>query len=219
METKDGVEAVKHKGLQVIRAVVRKNSELIGHTAAEFNFRDKFKAAIIAIQPGGGKHTADKLSQVRFSAGDILVLQVNDDSPLLIRPPEGFYKGLKSNSSSNSLVGFVRKRFGSLGDLSSKGEKSDEGGTKGIDKKFSRASNSRPSSPTPFGRDGSKSVKVGQTEKNEPKPSEPDIESQKIVSKVSIHGEDEIEMDFYIDDEKSISISSSPCIETFETIF
>jgi hypothetical protein len=45
-------------------------------------FRENYKAAIVAVQQGG-KNTVKPLSSLKFGVGDILVLQVSDDSPLL----------------------------------------------------------------------------------------------------------------------------------------
>lgn len=112
LEVESGVEAVKSRGLRVIRASIPQKSKLIGTTAAETNFRKKYKAAIVAAQRDG-KSVSNKLSQARFQVGDVLVLQVSDDSPLLVRPPDDFYrsgnkKGSKKRSSSLSRL---RKRF------------------------------------------------------------------------------------------------------------
>ena len=119
LESDTGIEAIKHRGLRVLRAVVTKNSDLIGHTATEINFRDKYKAAIIAIQQDGAC-SSEKLSQVQFKCGDVLVLQASDDSPLLIRPPLDFYKSaaIKKGLSTQSLSRFVKRRLGSFGSSS-----------------------------------------------------------------------------------------------------
>lgn len=111
MENEHGSQAVKKRGLRVIRAAVTKNSSLIGRTATETNFRETYKAAIVAVQKGG-RNAA--LSSVRLGAGDVLVMQASDDSPLLKRPPEDFYKlisesakDLKSMSKASSVASFV----------------------------------------------------------------------------------------------------------------
>ena len=113
MENEHGSQAVKKRGLRVIRAAVTKNSSLIGRTATEINFRETYKAAIVAIQKGGLNAS---LSSVRFGAGDILVMQASDDSPLLKIPPTDFYKrlsetpkDLKSTSRASSVASFVNK--------------------------------------------------------------------------------------------------------------
>ena len=119
LESDSGIEAIKHRGLRVLRAVVTKNSDLIGHTATEINFREKYKAAIIAIQQDS-KCSVEKMSQVKFKSGDVLVLQASDESPLLVVPPLDFYKGgsEKKGLSAHSLSHFVKKRIGSFGSLS-----------------------------------------------------------------------------------------------------
>ena len=123
LEIDSGVEAIKSRGIRVIRAIVPNGSTLIDVTASDINFREKYKCAIVAIQRDG-KSPLAKLSQTKFAVGDILVLQVNDDSPLLVPPPQDYYKkkgskGMKKGKSSSSIARFVRKRFGSFGSLES----------------------------------------------------------------------------------------------------
>jgi hypothetical protein len=112
----DGNQAIKQRGIRVMRAVVTKTSSLIGKTVAEVDFRKMYKAAIIAVQKGG-KNVA--VSSVVFGSGDIIVLQADEYSPLLKVPPQDFYKRLtetnkdvvtQSRSSSvSSLVNMVTK--------------------------------------------------------------------------------------------------------------
>jgi uncharacterized protein with PhoU and TrkA domain len=112
----DGNQAIKQRGMRVMRAVVTKASSLIGKTVAEVDFRKMYKAAIIAVQTGG-RNVA--VSSVVFGSGDIIVLQADEYSPLLKVPPEDFYKRLtetnkdvvtQSRSSSvSSLVNMVTK--------------------------------------------------------------------------------------------------------------
>jgi len=138
LEVNSGIEAIKRRGIRIIRAVVPKQSSIVGISASEINFREKYKCAIIAIQRDGASPT-EKLSQTRFAVGDILVLQANDDSPLLIQPPNEFYKkasskGMVRTLSNNSISRFVRKRFGSFSSLESLNNDDDEG-SKGTPKK------------------------------------------------------------------------------------
>ncbi|KAL7576540.1 hypothetical protein ACA910_018036 [Epithemia clementina (nom. ined.)] len=145
LSTDSGVEAIKKRGLRVIRAVVIKGSRLIGKTATEVNFRNIYKTAIVALRQGGHNVPTANLSTVRFDVGDILILQASDDSPLLKRPPPNFYKeleealaaeqhhhhhhhhlhhggggstssGLTKGTSMQSLVNLIRRR--SSGNLS-----------------------------------------------------------------------------------------------------
>ena len=134
----EGIEAMKQRGLSVIRARVLKGSRLIGKTAAEVNFRHVYKAAIVAVQKSSSNKTSSTgaLSSVRFDFGDVLVLQASDDSPLLIQPPNDFYKNLydamkeAGNLSRTSSVGsFVRMLTRrKSGELASHGSREDLGG-------------------------------------------------------------------------------------------
>jgi hypothetical protein len=121
LEIESGVEAIKSRGLRVIRAVIPKSSTLIGTNASETNFRLKYKAAIVAVHRDG-KSVSNKLAQARFAVGDTVVLQVSDDSPLLIPPPKDFYrKFTKEGKRSSSLSRYVRTRISSYGNLSEAG--------------------------------------------------------------------------------------------------
>lgn len=111
------------RGLKVIRAVVTKGSRLVGHTVAEVEFRETYKSAIVAVQQGG-RNTSQALSTVKFTVGDVLVLQASEESPLLVQPPDDFYKKDKRNSGtsgrhsrSSSFVNLVTRRFGSHNNL------------------------------------------------------------------------------------------------------
>jgi len=131
LEAESGVSAVKMRGLKVIRAVVTKGSRLVGQTAAEVEFRDTYKSAIVAVQQGG-KNVSHSLSSVKFTVGDVLVLQASDESPLLLRPPTDFYKKDKRDSGtsgrhsrSSSLVNLVTRRFGSQNNFADSKETDD----------------------------------------------------------------------------------------------
>ena len=121
LSSERGIEAIKKRGLRVIRAKVTRDSRLVGKTATEVDFRKSYKAAIVAVKNGRG---GSSLSSVRFSAGDVLVLQASDDSPLLVAPPVDFYKNLadskddKTQSRSSSVSSF-RNVFGRLSRKSS----------------------------------------------------------------------------------------------------
>ena len=51
LENDSGSQAVKQRGLRVIRAVIPKTSNLVGKRAAEIDFRATYKAAIVALAP------------------------------------------------------------------------------------------------------------------------------------------------------------------------
>lgn len=94
---------MKKRGLRVIRARVTPVSRLLLRTVAEINFREKYKAAIVAVQKGG-KNVNRALSAVVFEAGDGLILQASDDSPLLrLKPPtDDFYKRLEEEAAASA---------------------------------------------------------------------------------------------------------------------
>ena len=105
LDSEKGVEAVKRRGLKVIRAAVTNHSTLIGKSASQANFRSKYKAAIVAVQKSGKNvPTGSQLGNVNFEPGDQLVLQAADDSPLLVRPPSAFYKHLNGDGEGNKVT-------------------------------------------------------------------------------------------------------------------
>mmetsp|Transcript_5533 Transcript_5533/g.13341 ORF Transcript_5533/g.13341 Transcript_5533/m.13341 type:complete len:1248 (+) Transcript_5533:310-4053(+) len=105
LEVETGSEAVKTRGLRVIRAVITPKSFLVGRSSKDANFRQRYKAAVVAVQKGGRNVP---LSGLIFGVGDVLILQASDDSPLLKRPPEDFYKRPTEKSKSNgNLTAFV----------------------------------------------------------------------------------------------------------------
>ncbi|KAL7518562.1 hypothetical protein ACHAWX_003377 [Stephanocyclus meneghinianus] len=113
-------EAVKRRGLSVVRAVVTESSRLAGKCLEDVDFRDLYKAAIIAVQKADKSEVPD-LSKILFSSGDVLVLQADDDSPLLVRPPDGFYtqtkvtffRGLTLKRSANEVRTLDESKNGS----------------------------------------------------------------------------------------------------------
>ena len=131
LSNESGIEAIKKRGLRVIRARVIQGSRLVGKTASEMDFRATYKAAIVAVQQKGGGTTSSALSSVRLDVGDILVLQASDDSPLVNAPPIDFYeklldaakeshsKGLVRTPSVQGLVSLVTGRGRSSSDLQS----------------------------------------------------------------------------------------------------
>lgn len=104
LEDNDRVGVSKKRGLKVIRAKVTKHSRLIGRTAAEVQFRETYKAAIVVVQQGG-RNATDRLSSLKFGVNDILVLQVSEDCPLL-SPPTA-----TTSSNSKSFMSSISARF------------------------------------------------------------------------------------------------------------
>ncbi|KAL7519159.1 hypothetical protein ACHAWX_003953 [Stephanocyclus meneghinianus] len=77
-----GAEAMRQRGLQVLRARVC-DGHLVGKTLDEIpDFRERYRAAIVAIQKADGRVYSQSLSKVVFDAGDLLVLQERNTSIL-----------------------------------------------------------------------------------------------------------------------------------------
>ena len=93
-----GAGAAKRRGLSVLRAIVTDQSRLVDKTLEDIDFRATYKSAIVAIQKKD-KSEVTVLAEASFAPGDILVLQADDDSPLLVRPPSNFYDAKASSSS------------------------------------------------------------------------------------------------------------------------
>jgi len=89
------INASKKRSLQVIRARIIPGSHLIGKKSAEVDFRKTYKAAIVAVRSGKDVQKSKLVTKSPFAAGEILVLQASNDSPLLIKLPAGFYEQLQ----------------------------------------------------------------------------------------------------------------------------
>ncbi|KAL7469645.1 hypothetical protein ACHAXS_009900 [Conticribra weissflogii] len=85
-----GIQAMRQRGLQVVRARVR-YGRLVGKCLADVRFREVYHAAIVAIQKSDGKVYTESMSSVVLDVGDQLVLQLADDSALRETPPPEFY--------------------------------------------------------------------------------------------------------------------------------
>ena len=110
-----------------MRCVVTDQSRLSGKKLDDVEFRNNYKGAIVAVQKKDKNEANGSLDKICFSPGDILVLQVTDDSPLLQRPPPDFYtksetsrfapkqifKGLKISTSNNDLKAKAREEISS----------------------------------------------------------------------------------------------------------
>ena len=103
LENECGAEATKLRGISVIRAVVTHQSRLCGKTLGDVNFREMFNAAVMAVQKKD-RSNVNELKEVCFAPGDLLVLQANDDSPLLVRPPSHFYKSETMGQESHGSL-------------------------------------------------------------------------------------------------------------------
>ena len=81
----------------------------------------EFQKALVTVQTKD-KSNVDELREVCFSPGDVLVLQANNDSLLLERPPSDFYKsetkGPKNSSSEGSVDNSLEQTSNSDGIMS-----------------------------------------------------------------------------------------------------
>jgi len=75
---------------ELIEVVVSHNSTLISKTAKTSGFRGKFDAAIIAIHRNG-ERISGKIGDVRFRAGDVLLLLAGEDFPKSIAESNDIY--------------------------------------------------------------------------------------------------------------------------------
>lgn len=112
LENEVGAGIAKRRGLSVIRCLVTDQSRLCDKTLNEINFRETYKAAIIAAQKKD-KSEVKNLSEVCFAPGDVLVLQAAPDSPLLVKPPQDFYAKSGTNTRYTTK-GFLKQAVGGL---------------------------------------------------------------------------------------------------------
>lgn len=91
-----GLETISaHEGL-IVEGVISPNSSVIGQTAEEINFRQRFRTILLALHRRG-VNVREKIGQLRLEAGDLLLmmgteqaikqLRGSDDIFLLDQPP------------------------------------------------------------------------------------------------------------------------------------
>ncbi|WKN41258.1 SLC13 family permease [Tunicatimonas pelagia] len=68
----------KRDAVKVIEAVVGANSNLIGYTAKEIDFRRRYDAAIVAIHRNG-ERLSGKIGEIKLRQGDLLLLYAGRD--------------------------------------------------------------------------------------------------------------------------------------------
>jgi di/tricarboxylate transporter len=89
----------KTTGTQVVQAIVTSSSSLIGRKPIDVEFRKTYMASIVAYQKNGKNCLLD----VEMGAGDLLVLETMEGSPLLMKPPDGFYEKLQRSEQTEGL--------------------------------------------------------------------------------------------------------------------
>lgn len=111
VESTTGVQAVKRRGLAVLRATVAAGSSLVGRSIAASDFRTSYRAAVVAVQRNHRPVALQKIAGLVMKQGDVLVLQVEADSPLLLAPPPQLSMARRGSKSLS------RPSFGSIGNL------------------------------------------------------------------------------------------------------
>lgn len=103
------------KGLSIVRAMVTDQSRLVGRNIVGKEFRDMYKAEIVALQRNGNNIT-EQISATTFKAGDVLFLQVGFDSFLLQQPQADFQSSQGGSSLQRSSVvsGVGTDHYGSI---------------------------------------------------------------------------------------------------------
>lgn len=96
------VEARKVEGLRVHRVRVIRGSKLIGKIASEIDFRGLYKAALVTIHTSDPQDGVKAPRERKVQEGDIMVLEVDNDSPLLIPPTPGFYEFLNASGKGSA---------------------------------------------------------------------------------------------------------------------
>ena len=82
LEMESGSQAIKQRGLRVIRATIPPGSSLIGKSADVSEFKNRYLSAIVALQRNG-TNPVGGLKNITFASKDLLILQVGEDSVLL----------------------------------------------------------------------------------------------------------------------------------------
>jgi len=73
-----GMEALSSDEVSVLEAVVRPDSRLVGRTAKSMNLHWLERVNLLAVARRGARIT-DRLAEIRFEPGDVLLLQVKED--------------------------------------------------------------------------------------------------------------------------------------------
>ncbi len=82
-------ETLQSEDVRVVQALIAPESELIGQTLKEIDFRNRYKALVLAIQRRG-ETIRDKLNTVRLGLGDALLIQAHEKDIKSLRNDENF---------------------------------------------------------------------------------------------------------------------------------
>ncbi len=82
-------ETFQSEDLRLVQALVAPSSSLIGHTLKELDFRNRYKSLVLAMLRRG-ETINDKLSTIRLSLGDVLLLQAHETDITSLRRDKDF---------------------------------------------------------------------------------------------------------------------------------
>ncbi len=82
-------EALQTEDLRLVQALVAPESDLIGKTLKEVDFRNRYKALVLAIQRRG-ETIGEKLNSVRLGLGDALLIQAHEAQIRALRTDKNF---------------------------------------------------------------------------------------------------------------------------------
>jgi di/tricarboxylate transporter len=78
---------LQSEDLRLVQALVAPSSDLIGHTLKDLDFRNRFKALVLALQRRG-EPIQEKLNSIRFQLGDALLIQAHEEQIRALRADE-----------------------------------------------------------------------------------------------------------------------------------
>ena len=82
-------EVLQTENLRLIQALVAPDSQLIGHTLKESDFRSRYRALVLAMQRRG-ETIHGKLSSIKLALGDSLLIQAHEDEIQQLRHNSDF---------------------------------------------------------------------------------------------------------------------------------
>ncbi len=82
-------ETLQTEDLRLVQALVAPGSELIGQTLKELDFRNRYKALVLAILKRG-ETISEKLNSVTLGLGDALLIQAHEDQISRLRSDDNF---------------------------------------------------------------------------------------------------------------------------------
>ncbi|EAW7389583.1 TPA: SLC13 family permease [Campylobacter jejuni] len=104
---KIGTQEIKHNALNLVDVIISAESNLIGKSVKEVNFRTKFDAGIIALKRGS--KNISKIGQSILQAGDRLILSVGNDFYSRDNISKNFYiiSNIMQNKKLNNIQSFI----------------------------------------------------------------------------------------------------------------